>query len=528
MGCVMRTLGKALILALALSGLSAISAYADVSGQYSRPRNDDVECDSKCARDAAKQAKTWEKMIENDLALGRPNRVDVTYNFLFNYYYRPRNFSTLIDVATRGLNWLDASQLTESEKKHVRVFLSDWRGRARQKAGDYPGAYSDFVAAYRGGVEIGRSHYDADQIKQLLDDIKSTSKAIDDAAASAENAANPGAYATYNAGLAKQNSGDFAGALALYDSAISQSPGFAEYWRQRAKVRGKLLDAAGHVADAAHALELYKQENNGPYYYELARGYLQSRKPDESLANTVRAVQASPWERDYYDFYDAGMQVKESEVFPHALVPYLEGKRKFASKDFAGAFADANAAIANDPNYGDYYSLRVKAAMALFYASGKLPEGYSAPYQDALKGWKLNSWNYDNVRALADFDYDVSLPHWNDHPEFYGTFIKEQFREEAYDFYFQYLAHSPDDAAAKANYNYFVELEQKGIQQAQSDSIDRAIANNKAIAEEQEKVRRQEAPDFNDKMQAWCDSIGASSIQNMAALPPACYGYTRN
>lgn len=33
--------------------------------------------------------------------------------------------------------------------------------------------------------------------------------------------------------------------------------------------------------------------------------------------------------------------------------------------------------------------------------------------------------------------------------------------------------------------------------------------------------------DFNSRMQAWCDSIGASGMKNMAAVPPVCYGFIR-
>ncbi len=144
-----------------------------------------------------------------------------------------------------------------------------------------------------------------------------------------------GAVDFLRGGLDKVAKGDFNGAIALYNRAISLNPNLAEAYNNRGLARSKQQDFTGAIADYDRAISL--NPNLAEAYNN--RGLARSKQQDftGAIADYDRAISLNPNLAEAYN---------------------NRGLARSGQKDFNGAIADYDRAISLNPNLAEAYANR--------------------------------------------------------------------------------------------------------------------------------------------------------------------------
>ncbi|MGH7984491.1 MAG: tetratricopeptide repeat protein [Candidatus Udaeobacter sp.] len=162
------------------------------------------------------------------------------------------------------------------------------RGLAKKKKNDFAGAISDYNRLIELDPKFAKAYCDRGVAKRRNGDLDG---AIIDYDRSIE--LDPEyAVAYHNRGNAKDDKGDLDGAIGDYTRAIELAPKYGDAYYHRAPVwvKKKQYDAA--TKDLQKAIEL--NPKNGQYYLDLAWCQLFNRKPRETIAASLKALELSP------------------------------------------------------------------------------------------------------------------------------------------------------------------------------------------------------------------------------------------
>ncbi len=195
-----------------------------------------------------------------------------------------------------------------------------------------------------------------------------------------------------NRAIAKSDSGDFAGAIADYDRAITLLPQSAELYSNRGIARVKSGDFDAAVRDLSTAIEL--SDDSFLTYYNRGLAYANAGQLQSALTDFLRAAELRP------DF---------AETFSMLGLTHLR------LGDLAGAIKAFDKAITLDPGQAAAFCNRgaVKAqlnrhheAIADFEQALRLDPAYADAYTN--RGLSRSSLN-DLAGALQDFSQAISL-----------------------------------------------------------------------------------------------------------------------
>jgi tetratricopeptide (TPR) repeat protein len=203
------------------------------------------------------------------------------------------------------------------------------RGVSKKNLGDNQRAIADFNQAIKLKSDYAEAYYNRGFAKN---DLKDYQGAIADYTESIR-LKNPELYIPYNGrGISKKNLGDNQGAIADYNQAIKLNPDFAEAYYNRGVSKKNLGDNQGAIADYNQAIKL-----NPDYAYTYNnRGVSKSELKDYkgAIADYNQAIKLKP---DYADAY------------------YNRGKSKKDLGDYKGAITDYSQAIKLNPDYANAY-----------------------------------------------------------------------------------------------------------------------------------------------------------------------------
>jgi tetratricopeptide (TPR) repeat protein len=192
-------------------------------------------------------------------------------------------------------------------------------------------------------------------------------------------ATNPQSALAYNnRGMLRSTGGDYAGALADFDKALSMVHDYPYALSNRGNVYNSLGRYQEAIADCREAIRLFPQFAKA--HTNLGFSYLQTGRPAEAEQNFSRAIALDP---SLYDaFSNRGVVREQKHDYTGALSDYNESIRLHPSFDMAysnrgsvklklddtsGAIADFNTAIRINPAFANAYLNR-----GIVYANKKI------------------------------------------------------------------------------------------------------------------------------------------------------------
>ncbi len=247
------------------------------------------------------------------------------------------------------------------------------RGQVRYEAGDRPGAYADFEAAYRADPQ---SVFGPATFQALL--------AGD----------NPDLHLVVLRARARQQLGDLAGALADYETALRAEPQNAEAMAGRGQMRELASDLDRAIRDYSEVIR--SNPNRAAPYLQRAWAWRRQNQPDKALADLTTAIWLEPRFADAYRL--------------RGLIWYQKG-------NYPRAAADLDFAWHIDPNLDIAAQLQRGAALA---RAERIDEALAA-YDTVIRREPRNAAAYaeraqvraaatrDTARALADYETAIRL-----------------------------------------------------------------------------------------------------------------------
>ncbi len=218
------------------------------------------------------------------------------------------------------------------------------------------------------------------------------------------------AFAYYNRGLAKYNSGDNAGAIVDYDLAIKINPQYAFAYLSRGLAKNKLGDNASVIADYDLAIKINPQFASAYLSRGLAKNKLGDNAgaiADYDLAIRINPQFASAYNNRAASKYRLGDKAgaiadcdQAIKINPqHVNAHHNRGMAKYKSGDNAGAIADYDLAIKINPQFANAYNSRSLTKSALGDRRGAISDltkaaelhrqqGNMALYQNSMKQLK--------------------------------------------------------------------------------------------------------------------------------------------
>src|SRR6266496_3358477 len=181
---------------------------------------------------------------------------------------------------------VDYTRAVELDPKYPNAYYN--RGLAKKQKGDLDGAIADCTRAIELNPKNANAYNNRGSFKGIKGDVVG---AIADVNRAIE--LDPKLTAAYyNRAYTKQGKGDIDGAIADYTHAIELDPRCARCYHNRggSYFNKKQYDAA--IKDLQKATEL--DPNNGVYYSSLGWYQLFNRKPRESIAASLKALELSP------------------------------------------------------------------------------------------------------------------------------------------------------------------------------------------------------------------------------------------
>jgi len=363
---------------------ASASAVAAPPTRVSLERLTAPGCDAACLKYARSDLKQQEKRLLRGIADNLMPR-DAWYD----WRQRTTQHIQIGDFAAARQDLTTIGSLIDrnSEGAEHALYLAQWfdlRGRLNHVTGDLDGAYRDYREAFRQTFSFEDwAAYRMEAVYSMIDDAETLDERIATNALAAEKQAHPAAMAAFNEGVSRMSAKNLKGALASFDTAIATSPDFAYYWLARARLKGDLDDAAGDVANARKALSLYKGTNSGEFHLELGLALAVTEKLDEGIAEVREAVIAAPWRTKYRSAFQKLLGLQEQVKHPTAYVLQQSAAKKIADKDFAGAVADLDKAIAGSPSFGAYHHDRGLARFKLAGAGQAVEDDLAKAVNDS-------------------------------------------------------------------------------------------------------------------------------------------------
>jgi tetratricopeptide (TPR) repeat protein len=164
----------------------------------------------------------------------------------------------------------------------------DDRGIAKQAKGDLDGAIADCTRAIELNPKNANAYNNRGSFKGIKGDVVGAIADVN-RAIELDPKLTP---AYYNRAYTKQGKGDIDGAIADYTHAIEVDPRCARCYHNRAGCYFNKQQYDAAIKDLQKAIEL--EPKNGVYYSSLGWYQLFNRKPRESIAASLKALELSP------------------------------------------------------------------------------------------------------------------------------------------------------------------------------------------------------------------------------------------
>jgi tetratricopeptide (TPR) repeat protein len=180
-------------------------------------------------------------------------------------------------------------------------------------------------------------------------------------------------------GLAKTDSGDFAGAVRDFDVAMKRSLGTAEVFRFRGYAKLQMGDYAGTIKDCSEVLRFNSKDSNAALAY-LYRAYAKfSLKQYEGATHDcTSAIQLDPYDDEALslrgmaklqmnDYEGAKNDYSDALRLNHANSMYffMRGQARAQTGDLLGAIADFTTTIELEPQATQALVHRARVKIAL-------------------------------------------------------------------------------------------------------------------------------------------------------------------
>lgn len=420
--------------------------------------------------------------------------------WIAKYYWKRGKVKSWLDDYQ---GWLeDANRAIALDSHEADYFYS--RGQAKVGLKDYWGALADLEAAawlapYKEKFTTGEGG--RDEMKSYLE------KSMKEIYAQS--------YPYYESGLKKYAAEDYQGAIADFSRALEISPKFTdcywmrgeakrsiglkdmqgsladankaielsvrggshEYFASRGKTRAELKDYAGAVSDFDKAIQM--AEKVPEYYFERGNAKLrlsdrQGALSDYELAIWLRVNPRGPRFGDselddanmiYVRKVDEFLTKLEMDEHPKAYARYQSGNEKFQRKNYQGALADYDAAIALSPDFADAYWKRGQVRSWLDDRAGWVADVKKAIERNRFKG----IYFYD--LSVANDDLGIKLDLLKSAAKFDSSYIAviEETKRNAE----QAKKLAAERARAEWEAAYLAELKAKGY--ASFEEYDKAL-----------------------------------------------------
>lgn len=320
---------------------------------------------------------------------------------------------------------------------------------------------------------------------------------------------------------------NFPGVIAKYDQLVANAPETYLWWAYRAIGKNNNHDYAGSLPDFAKALTLTTGVPAG--WLRRSRGitFHNMDKEVEALQDLTVALKEIPWDEgiraDRFDVQKALAKLRS----PAAYAKYISGLTAFEAANAVSfserapywqqALRDTKDAVDLAPNEAAFYPMRVRALMDRYPVS---EEDHQLAVEIATSAYTLDPQNASIIYYLGHAYQGLDWFYGDDKPKLALKYLR--------------IAHLllPGDTifAKRVEEQLAVVANGSPAEQAQRRADNEIWAARQAARQKElEEIasRKRAAPDYNSNMQAWCDSIGASGMTNMAAVPPACFAFIR-
>lgn len=265
-------------------------------------------------------------------------------------------------------------------------------------------------------------------------------------------------------------------------------------------------------------------------YQAIARCELSAKRYDAALKAYDEAIRVAPWVAENRTERDWVLEWIEKRDHPQAFDYYAaarDGTNGMGKADsearIVAAWDNINKAIELSPDFPLARSLRMtlfsKNYTLLWKADTDRLRRQSE--DDAMRAYGQNPESIQSALAMGLVFYQKPKS------EFADTFFR------ASQWFNVVQARDPENPLGPQFYNlatqaiYQLSPEEQRQRDADNAAYVQRMAEARRIQEQREREKAAR-PDTFSNMQAWCDSIGASSMQNMAAVPPACYAFVRH
>ena len=229
-----------------------------------------------------------------------------------------------------------------------------------------------------------------------------------------------------NRGVAKSQKGNYKGALTDYDRSLEINPQYAEVYNNRGNAKAGIGDYAGALADFAKVLEINPM--NAKAYYN--RGIVKNSMGDYvgAVADHNRSLEIDPQNADAYsnlglakssmgDYLSAIADYDRAlEIDPQNAVAYNNrGNTKSDMGDYLGAAVDYDRALEIDPENANSYNNRgtirsdtgdYPGAIADYDRALEINPRYAEAYYNRGLA-KAHMGDY--LSALADYDMALGI-----------------------------------------------------------------------------------------------------------------------
>ena len=295
-------------------------------------------------------------------------------------------------------------------------------------------------------------------------------------------------------------------------------------------VDSKRGDCAAAIRDAQAELAHSRVGGSWVSYRTIARCELDTQQYDAALKAYDAAIAFSPWVAVNRKERDWALEWIEKRDHPKAFDYYAAARDGFngmgqpdSEERISAAWDNINKAIELSPDFPLAHALRTILSGKNFHLTfAPDAERYRhAAEADALRAYAQNPESIQSALAMGLVFYQKPKA------EFPATFPRAML-------WFNLVrARDPDNPLGPQFYDladrarFVLTAEEQRQRDADNAAYAQRMAEAQRIQDQRERDKAGRADTFSN-MQAWCDSIGASSMQNMAAVPPACFAFVRH
>lgn len=288
-------------------------------------------------------------------------------------------------------------------------------------------------------------------------------------------------------------------------------------------------DCPALIRDAQAAIDNSHYDELATLWGLIGNCHYAAARYEAAIEAYDAAIHSAPWQTTLRNNRDNALEAIEMRDHPEAFRFYVAARDGISEpgtpdslERIEAAWDNINRAVTLSPEFPLARSLRTVLYTRNYLLDAKpdADETRHAADADAMKAYAQNPESIQSAFAMGLAFYrkpksEFQLTLWRS-TQWFNLAKTRAPDDHVSALYF--------DLASKARYQLSYEEERQ--REAENAAYARQMQESRRIQEEQAR-RNANKPDFFSNMQAWCDSIGASSVKIMAAAPPACYGFVK-